>query len=116
MMTAIVFNGTKIYMDTDMELHIIRGDLHIDTKSFKPVPKARSVSKRTMNGDGGNRIANGSIIGTLRDSKLKIGKSVDVFGKRGSIAWAVKRLDMKAKITGVANEFKEGVFTVTRTA
>jgi len=106
-MTAIVFNGTKIYMDTDMELHVIRGDLHIDTKAFKPLPKARSVAKSKSMRTGV------SIIGTLRDANLKVGKSLEMIGKRPSIAWAVRRLDMNARIeTGR----KEGVYTVTRTA
>lgn len=106
-MTAIVFNGTKIYMDTDMELHIIRGDLHIDTKAFKPVPKARSVSKRTMSGGT-------SVAGTLRNANLKVGKSMEIKANSyTTITSALKYMGMQGKVTKTG---KAGVFMVTRTA
>lgn len=109
-MTAIVFNGTKIYMDTDMELHIIRGDLHIDTKSFKSLPKARSVakgvSKRTMSGGT-------SVAGTLRNANLKVGKSMEIKANSyTTITSALKYMGMQGKVSKTG---KEGIFQVTRT-
>ena len=106
MMTAIVFNGTKIYMDTDMELHVIRGDLHIDTKSFKALPKARSVTKRTMSGGT-------SVAGTIRADKLKVGKSMEIKAKASTIGSALRYMGLKGKISKTG---KAGVFMVTRTA
>jgi hypothetical protein len=110
MMTAIVFNGTKIYMDTDMELHVIRGDLHIDTKAFKAEPKARSGVKVKR---GASKRTSVPVTATLRDAKLKVGKSLEIVGKRGTIAWAVRHLDMSAKVVPGR---KEGSWLVTRTA
>ena len=107
-MTAIVFNGTKIYMDTDMELHVIRGDLHIDTKSFKALPKARSVTKRVKTG------RKTSVLGTLRDANLKKGKSMEIKANSyTTITSAMKYMGMQGKVTKTG---KAGVFMVTRTA
>jgi len=109
MMTAIVFNGTKIYMDTDMELHVIRGDLHIDTKAFKAEPKARSVSKR-----GAKAAKRGlGVTATLRKASLKVGKSMTIEAKRNTIASALKAIDIAGSIRATA---KEGSWLVTRTA
>lgn len=109
MMTAIVFNGTKIYMDSDMELHVIRGDLHIDTKAYKAVPKARSVSKR------GTKAANGGlgVTATLREASLKVGKSVTIDAKRNTISSALKAINITGSIRATG---KEGSWLVTRTA
>ena len=108
MMTAIVFNGTKIYMDTDMELHVIRGDLHIDTKSFKALPKARSVTKRVKTG------RKTSVLGTLRDANLKVGKSMQIKANvKNTVGSALTYLGMKGKVSKTG---KAGVFMVTRTA
>lgn len=109
MMTAIVFNGTKIYMDTDMELHVIRGDLHIDTKSFKALPKARSVTKRVTKTRTGTSVA-----GTIREANLKKGKSMEIKANSyTTITSAMKYMGMQGKVTKTG---KAGVFMVTRTA
>ncbi len=107
MMTAIVFNGTKIYMDTDMELHVIRGDLHIDTKAFKAEPKARSVSKR------GAKVGTVSVAKQIRESLTKVGKSVTVQSKYNTIWSALRTAGFSATISSTG---KDGVFEVTRTA
>jgi hypothetical protein len=53
------------------------------------------------------------VTATLRDAKLKVGKSLEIVGKRGTIAWAVRHLDMSAKVVPGR---KEGSWLVTRTA